>query len=149
GGMADGRSLASAIALGADGINMGTRFIATKESPVHDNVKQAIIEASELDFKLIMRPLKNTERVINNDAVERILEKEKQLGDAIKIDDVIDEVAGVYPKVMQGGDMDAGAWSCGLVAGLIDDIPSCKELIERIVADARAIAHERMAGMFA
>ncbi|MEM6684014.1 MAG: nitronate monooxygenase family protein [Pseudomonadota bacterium] len=149
GGMADGRSLASAIALGADGINMGTRFIATKEAPVHDNVKQAIIEASELDFKLIMRPLKNTERVINNDAVERILEKEKQLGDAIKIDDVIDEVAGVYPKVMQGGDMDAGAWSCGLVAGLIDDIPSCKELIERIVADARAIAHERMAGMFA
>lgn len=149
GGMADGRSLAAALALGADGINMGTRFIATQEAPVHDNVKQAIVDASELDFKLIMRPLRNTERVIVNDAVHRILEKEKQLGDQLTIDDLVPEVAGVYPKVMLDGDLDAGAWSCGLVAGLIDDVPTCKELIDRIVADAREITQSRMAAMFA
>lgn len=149
GGMADGRSLAAALALGADGINMGTRFIATKEAPVHQNVKQAILDATELDFRLIMRPLRNTERVLANPAVERILEKEKTLGDQLKIEDLIPEVAGVYPKVMMDGEMDAGAWSCGLVAGLIDDIPTCKELIDRIVADAREITASRLAAMFA
>lgn len=148
GGMADGRSLAAALAMGADGINMGTRFIATKEAPVHDNVKQAILDASELDFRLIMRPLRNTERVINNPAVERILAKEKELGDAITIEDILPEVAGKYPKVMVDGDMDTGAWSCGLVAGLINDIPTCKELVNRTVAEARSITQERMAGMF-
>ncbi|HCA24137.1 MAG TPA: nitronate monooxygenase, partial [Pseudomonas sp.] len=80
GGMADGRSLVSAMALGAEGMNMGTRFIATKEAPVHENVKQAIVAASELDTRLVMRPLRNTERVLNNAAVERIVEKEKALG---------------------------------------------------------------------
>jgi NADH:quinone reductase (non-electrogenic) len=80
GGMADGRSLVGALAMGADGINMGTRFIATQEAPVHDNVKQAIVVASELDTRLVMRPLRNTERVLNNPAVERLLEKERTLG---------------------------------------------------------------------
>ena len=80
GGMADGRSLVAALALGADGINMGTRFIATKEAPVHDHVKQALVAASELDTRLVMRPLRNTERVLNNAAVERLLEKERALG---------------------------------------------------------------------
>ena len=148
GGMADGRSLAAALAMGADGINMGTRFVATKEAPAHDNVKRAILEATELDFRLIMRPLRNTERVINNPAVERVLAKEKELGDALTIDDIRHEVSGVYPKVMVDGEMEAGAWSCGLVAGLIDDIPTCEELIERTVAEARAITKERLAGMF-
>ncbi|ETR74571.1 MAG: Nitronate monooxygenase [Candidatus Magnetoglobus multicellularis str. Araruama] len=139
GGMADGRSLAAALALGAEGINMGTRFIATQEAPVHDNVKQAIVSASELDTRLVMRPLRNTERVLNNSAVERILEKEARLGKNLKFEDIMDEVVGVYPKVMSDGNVDTGVWSCGMVAGLIHDIPTCKELIERIVSQAEKI----------
>jgi nitronate monooxygenase len=146
GGMADGRSLVASLALGADGMNMGTRFIATKEAPVHDNVKQAIVAASELDTRLVMRPLRNTERVMRNAAVERLLEKEKTLGDALTIEDIIDEVAGVYPKIMMEGDMDAGAWSCGMVAGLIHDIPTCRELIDRIMAEAEAIINQQLVG---
>lgn len=147
GGMADGRSLVASIAMGAQGMNMGTRFIATKEAPVHDNVKQAIVRASELDTRLVMRPLRNTERVMNNKAVERIIEKEKQLGTNIKFEDIIDEVAGVYPKIMTEGTMDAGAWSCGMVAGLINDIPSCKELIDNIMQEANDIVTKRLSGM--
>jgi NAD(P)H-dependent flavin oxidoreductase YrpB (nitropropane dioxygenase family) len=99
GGMADGRSLVAALAFGADGINMGTRFIATKEAPVHQNVKDAIVAASELDTRLVMRPLRNTERVLRNAAVDRLIEKEKTLGDDIRFEDIIDEVAGVYPRI--------------------------------------------------
>ena len=149
GGMADGRSLVAALALGADGINMGTRFIATQEAPVHENVKQAIVAASELDTKLVMRPLRNTERVLNNAGVERLLETEARLGADIKITDIIDEVAGVYPKVMIDGQMDAGAWSCGLVAGLIHDIPTVGDLVARIVREAREIIDQRLAGVLA
>lgn len=136
GGMADGRSLVASLAMGAAGMNMGTRFIATKEAPVHENVKQAIVAASELDTRLVMRPLRNTERVLTNAAVERLLEKEKELGDSIKFEDIIEEVAGVYPKIMTEGAMDEGAWSCGMVAGLIHDIPTCQELIDRIMKQA-------------
>ena len=139
GGQADGRSLIASIAMGAAGMNMGTRFIATKEAPVHQNVKDAIVAATELDTRLVMRSLKNTERVLNNDAVERLLEKEKRLGDKLKFEDIIEEVAGVYPRIMKEGDMDAGAWSCGMVAGLIHDIPSCAELINRIMKEAEDI----------
>ena len=149
GGMADGRSLVAALALGADGINMGTRFIATKEAPVHDNVKNAIVAASELDTRLVMRPLRNTERVLVNGAVERLLEKERSLGANLKFEDIIGEVAGVYPRIMKEGTMDAGAWSCGMVAGLIHDIPSCKELIDGIMAQADAIIRQRLAGLLA
>ena len=144
GGMGNGQQLAAALSMGADGINMGTRFIATKEAPVHQNVKEALVAASELDTELIMRPLRNTERVLANDAVQKILEKEKALGDEIQITDIMDEVAGVYPKIMQEGTMDAGAWSCGMVAGLIHDIPTCKELVERIVSDAEKIIKSRL-----
>ena len=144
GGMGNGQQLAAALSMGADGINMGTRFIATKEAPVHQNVKEALVAASELDTELIMRPLRNTERVLANGAVQKILEKEKALGDEIQITDIMDEVAGVYPKIMQEGTMDAGAWSCGMVAGLIHDIPTCKELVERIVADAEEIIKSRL-----
>ncbi|MEO0714409.1 MAG: nitronate monooxygenase family protein [Pseudomonadota bacterium] len=146
GGMADGRSLVASLAMGAQGMNMGTRFIATKEAPVHENVKQAIVAASELDTRLVMRPLRNTERVLTNDAVERLLDKEKALGADLKFEDIIEEVAGVYPKIMMDGEMDAGAWSCGMVAGLIYDIPTCKELIDRIMAEADALINERLAG---
>ena len=109
--------------------------------------KDAIVAATELDTRLIMRPLRNTERVLNNAAVERLLEKEKNLGTDLKIDDIIEEVAGVYPKIMKTGDMDAGAWSCGMVAGLIHDIPTCQELIDRIMAEANGIIRDRLAGM--
>lgn len=147
GGMADGRSLVAALALGADGMNMGTRFIATKEAPVHENVKKALVAATELDTRLVMRPLRNTERVLRNSAVDRLLEKERTLGANLKFEDIIEEVAGVYPRIMKDGDMDAGAWSCGMVAGLIHDIPTCQELVDRIMAEAHAIIGERLKGM--
>lgn len=147
GGMADERSLVAALAMGAEGMNMGTRFIATKEAPVHINVKNALVAASELDTRLIMRPLRNTERVLANAAVDRLIAKERALGDKLTFADIAEEVAGIYPRVMQQGDMDAGGWSCGLVAGLIHDIPTCKELIDRIMAGAEALIRVRLAGL--
>ena len=144
GGMADARSLVAAMALGAEGMNMGTRFIATEEAPVHENVKKAIVNASELDTRLIMRSLTNTERVLANPAVDRLMEKEKALGDKLTFSDIVDEVAGVYPTIMMDGDMDAGAWSCGMVAGLVYDIPSVKELIDRIVNEAEEIIQSKL-----
>nr|WHW29381.1 putative nitronate monooxygenase [uncultured bacterium] len=147
GGQADARSLVASLAMGAEGMNMGTRFIATKEAPVHQNVKDAIVAASELDTRLVMRPLRNTERVLNNPAVERLLEIEKEKGADLQFTDVIEQVAGVYPKIMLEGDMDIGAWSCGMVAGLINDIPTCKELIDGIMADAEKLINERLVGL--
>ena len=149
GGIGNAQQLVAALALGADGVNMGTRFIATKEAPVHQNVKEALVGASELDTTLIMRPLRNTERVLKNDAVTRIQEKEKELGENIQINDIMDEVAGVYPKIMSEGDMDAGAWSCGMVAGLIHDIPSCDELVGGMVKEAEEIIAKRLAAFAA
>ena len=147
GGMADGRSLVAALALGADGMNMGTRFMATREAPIHENVKKAIVAASELDTRLIMRRLRNTERVMINPGVERLLQIEREKGDALTIADIHDQVAGIYPKVMMDGEMEAGAWSCGMVAGLIHDIPSVKDLIDRIMREADALITQRLAGM--
>jgi NAD(P)H-dependent flavin oxidoreductase YrpB (nitropropane dioxygenase family) len=147
GGIADERALVAALALGADGVNMGTRFLATREAPVHENVKQAILKATELDTRLVMRPLRNTERVLNNAGVERLIEKEKRLGAAIQFSDIAPEVAGVYPRIMRDGEMDAGAWSCGMVAGLINDIPSVKDLIDRIMNGANAIMRDRLQAM--
>ena len=144
GGMADGRSLVAALALGADGINLGTRFIATREAPVHENVKQALVKASELDTRLIMRPLRNTERVLVNAKVERLLEKERALGNKVTFADIAEEVAGVYPRIMRDGEMDAGGWSCGMVAGLIHDIPTVQELIDRIMREAHEILRARL-----
>jgi NADH:quinone reductase (non-electrogenic) len=146
GGMADGRSLVAALSLGADGMNMGTRFIATKEAPVHEHVKQALLAATELDTRLVMRPLRNTERVLKNAAVDRLLEKERALGPNIKFEDILGEVGGVYPRIMKDGEMDAGAWSCGMVAGLIHDIPTVKELIDRTITEAESIVAGRLKG---
>ena len=146
GGMADGRSLVAALSLGAAGMNMGTRFIATKEAPVHQNVKNALVAATELDTRLIMRSLRNTERVLKNANVDRLLEIESEKGDKLTIDDIHDQVAGVYPRIMLDGQMDAGAWSCGMVAGLIHDIPSCKELVDRIMSEAETIIRGRLMG---
>ncbi len=149
GGMADGRSLVAALALGADGMNMGTRFMATQEAPIHLHVKEAIVAASELDTRLIMRPLRNTERVLANAAVDRLLSKERELGSKLNFADIAAEVGGVYPRIMQEGDMNAGAWSCGMVVGLIHDIPTCKELIDRIMAEAEELIRHRLEAMLA
>ena len=151
GGMADGRSLAASLALGADGMNMGTRFIATQEAPVHENVKRALVAATELDTRLIMRPIRNTERVLSNAAVEKILQIERErleAGQAVSIEDIRHLVAGSENrKVLQQGEMDAGAWSCGMVAGLIHDIPTCRELLDGIMEQAESLIRERLAGM--
>ncbi len=153
GGLANGRSLVAALALGADGINMGTRFIATKEAPVHENVKKTLVAASELDTRLIMRPIRNTERVLSNAAVEKVLEIEREkaaAGTTVGIEDIRHLVAGSENrKVLQKGEMDAGAWSCGMVAGLIHDIPSCEELVSGIMEEAETLIRERLAGMLA
>jgi NAD(P)H-dependent flavin oxidoreductase YrpB (nitropropane dioxygenase family) len=146
GGMADARSLVAALAMGAAGMNMGTRFIATKEAPVHPNVKQALVKATELDTVLVMRALRNTERVLKNKGVDQLLEIEREKGATLEIDDIHDQVAGVYPRVMVDGDMEAGAWSCGMVVGLINDVPTVKQLIDRIMADAEAIIRQRLTG---
>jgi nitronate monooxygenase len=153
GGMADARSLVASLALGADGMNMGTRFIATREAPVHENVKRALVAATELDTRLIMRPIRNTERVLSNAAVEEVLRIERerlQAGEPLEIDDIRHLVAGSENrKVLQQGEMDAGAWSCGMVAGLIHDIPSCQELLDAIIGEAEALINDRLAGMAA
>src|SRR5437764_10797078 len=146
GGMADGRSLVAALSLGAAGMNMGTRFIATKEAPVHQNVKNALVAASELDTVLVMRALRNTERVLKNKGVDQLLEVERDKGASLKIEDIHEQVAGVYPRVMVDGDMDAGAWSCGMVVGLMHDIPTVKELIDRIMTESDKIIRQRLTG---
>ena len=147
GGMADARSLVASLAMGAEGMNMGTRFIATQEAPVHENVKQALVAASELDTRLIMRSLRNTDRVLNNGAVEKLLEKEKALGPKLDFNDLAEELVGVYPRVMQQGELDARGWSCGMVAGLVHDIPTVKELIDRIMREADELIHQRLASL--
>ncbi len=140
----------AALVLGADGMNMGTRFLATQEAPVHPNVKAAIVAADERDTRLIMRGRRDTERVLTNPAVERIVEKEKVLGAAIKFDDIADDVVGVYRRIMEDGETEIGAWSCAMVAGLIKDVPTCRASIDRIVGEAEAdeIAHARFASIF-
>ena len=147
GGIGNAQQLVAALALGAEGINMGTRFIATTEAPVHQNVKDCILAASELDTTLIMRPLRNTERVIKNSAVEKIVEIERDKGANLEIGDIVDLVAGVYPKVMTDGDMESGAWSCGMVAGLIHDVPSCHDLVNNMVSEAEDIIRGRLASV--
>jgi NADH:quinone reductase (non-electrogenic) len=144
GGMADGRSLVAALALGAAGMNMGTRFIATKEAPVHDNVKRAIVAASELDTRLIMRGLRNTERVLKNKGAERIIEIEREKGATLTIADIKEQVGGMYPRIMGEGDVDAGAFSCGMVAGLVHDIPTVADLIDGIMRQAEQLIRSRL-----
>jgi len=147
GGMADARSLVAALALGAEGVNMGTRFLATREAPVHANVKQAVVAAGERDTRLIMRPLRNTERVLMNASVERVLAIEEDRGSALAFEDIADEVSGVYRSIMDAGEVDAGPFSCGMVAGLISDVPTCAELIRRIIDEAEELIRARLAGI--
>ncbi|MCG8536428.1 MAG: nitronate monooxygenase family protein [Pseudomonadales bacterium] len=147
GGLGDGRGLAAALALGADGINMGTRFVATKEAPVHENVKQRMVEASELDTSLIFRTLRNTARVFKNSVAEKVVEIEALPGDT-NFDDLAPLVAGVKGReVLDKGDLEYGIWTAGMIVGLIHDIPDCDTLLKRIVADAEEIINARLSGM--
>ncbi|MCH8265839.1 MAG: nitronate monooxygenase [Proteobacteria bacterium] len=147
GGLGDGRGLAAALAMGADGINMGTRFMATREAPIHDKVKQKMVEASELDTALIYRTLKNTARVFKNSVAEKVLEIEAQEGPT-QFEDIQALVQGIKGReLFEDGDLDSGIWSAGMIVGLIDDIPSCEELITRIVAEAEEIISQRLGQM--
>lgn len=147
GGFGDGRGLAAALALGAEGINMGTRFVATKEAPVHENVKQRMVEASELDTALIFRTLNNTARVFKNSIADKVVEIEAQPG-ATDFKDLQPLVAGVKGReVLDKGDLEYGIWTAGMVVGLIKDIPTCDELLKTIVADAQEIIAARLAAM--
>ncbi|MBI2424243.1 MAG: nitronate monooxygenase [Candidatus Hydrogenedentes bacterium] len=146
GGFGDGRGLAGALALGADGINMGTRFVATKEAPVHGNVKQALVDHDELNTRLIMRTLRNSERVLLNEAAQNVLDIEAA-GNA-SIDDIRHIVSGkVGLDMIREGDTEKGVLSTGQVMGLIRDVPSVAELIHRIVGDAESIIKRRLAAM--
>ena len=148
GGFGNGKGLVAALALGADGINMGTRFMATKEAPVHANMKQAMVEATERDTTLIFRTMHNTARVFKN-AVSTEVVSIEQKGNA-KFEDIAHLVAGTRGRAaMAEGDIDGGIWTAGQVIGLINDIPSCKELLDGIVADAEAIIKNRFENMIA
>lgn len=146
GGFGDGRGLAAALALGADGINMGTRFMVTEEAPIHQKVKQRMVQASELDTALIFRTLRNTSRVFNNKVAQKVVEIEALPGET-QFEEIAPLVKGVRGReLFESGDLDHGVWSAGMVIGLIDDIPSCKVLVERIVAEAEAIIAQRLQG---
>ena len=144
GGFADGRGLVGALGLGADGMNMGTRFVATQEAPVHENVKQALVDHNERDTRLIMRTLRNTERVLHNEAVDKVLEIESR-GNT-KIEDIVPYVSGLVGKEMlEEGNMEKGVLSAGQCMGFIHDIPTCQELLDRIMAEAEQIINEKFA----
>ncbi|WP_208721996.1 NAD(P)H-dependent flavin oxidoreductase [Rhodococcus qingshengii] len=145
GGFADARGLVAALALGADGINMGTRFMCTEESPIHRNIKDAIVAASEVDTELIFRSLRNTARVARNSISQEVVEI---LSSGGKFEDVRHLVAGARGRaVFDSGDQEAGIWTAGTVQGLIHDIPTVGELVERIVAESEALIAGRLTGL--
>jgi nitronate monooxygenase len=145
GGFADGRGLVAALGLGADGMNMGTRFVATQEAPLHMNVKQMLVDHGELDTRLIMRTLRNTERVIQNPVVDKVLEIESREGDT-KIEDLVPYVSGLVGKEMlEDGETEKGIMSAGQSMGLVKDIPTCQELLDRIMAEAEEIINAKFA----
>jgi nitronate monooxygenase len=145
GGFGDGRGLVGALGLGADGMNMGTRFVATQEAPVHPNLKQMLVDHNELDTRLIMRTLRNTERVVHNPVVDKVLEIEGREGDT-KIEDLVPYVSGLVGKEMlEDGDTDKGIMSAGQSMGLVRDIPTCQELLDRIMAEAEEIINQKFA----
>ncbi|ACU38216.1 NAD(P)H-dependent flavin oxidoreductase [Actinosynnema mirum] len=145
GGFTDARGLVAALALGAEGVNMGTRFLCTQEAPVHEKVKAQIVASSELDTELIFRPLRNTARVASNSVSRKVVEV---LAEGGEFPDVRDLVAGARGrKVFEDGDLEAGVWSTGMAQGLIDDVPTVRELVDRIVTEAEALIAGRLAGV--
>ena len=148
GGFGDGRGLVAALALGADGINMGTRFCVTKEAPIPDSFKQQMVANDERATDLIFRTLHNTARVMRNEVSREVVEIERR-GSA-KFEDVQHLVAGTRGRdALSSGDTDGGIWSAGMIQGLIHDIPTCKELIDRIIAEAEALIKGRLEGLVA
>lgn len=144
GGFADGRGLVAALALGAEGINMGTRFCATQEAPVHERIKQFYLDNDERDTNLLLRPFRNTSRVAKNSISDRVLEISQKPD--LKFEDIQPYVSGLKGKLaLETGDIDAGLITAGQVQGLIHDIPTCKELIERIIQEANQIIDSRLA----
>lgn len=147
GGFADGRGLAAALALGADGINMGTRFMATQEAPVHPNIKEKMVNASELDTTLIFRTLRNTARMFTNSVSEKVVSMEAE---GKKIDEIGPVASGQRGKlVYEEGDSEAGVWSAGMCIGLVDDVPTVKELVDRIVGEAEELINQRLKSIVA
>jgi nitronate monooxygenase len=145
GGFGDGRGLVAALALGAEGINMGTRFMCTRESPIHQLVKEKIVANDERETELIFRTMRNTSRVARNAISTKVVAMEKE---GAKFEDVRELVAGARGKmVYASGDADEGIWSAGQVQGLIHDIPTCAELVSRIIRDAEAIIRSRLEAM--
>jgi len=135
GGIADGRGMAAALVLGADGINMGTRFQVTKEAPIHDNIKQALVAATERDTRLIFRTLKNTARVFRNQVSDEVVKAESA---GCRFEDIKHLVAGARGRVaLESGDTQAGIVAAGMVIGLIDDVPDCHTLIQRMVRECQ------------
>ncbi|MCK4088090.1 nitronate monooxygenase [Acinetobacter radioresistens] len=144
GGFADGRGLVAALALGAEGINMGTRFCATQEAPIHERIKQFYLDNDERDTNLLLRPFRNTSRVAKNSISDRVLEISQKPD--LKFEDIQPYVSGLKGKLaLETGDIDAGLITAGQVQGLIHDIPTCKELIERIIQEANQIIDSRLA----
>lgn len=146
GGFSDGRGLAAALAMGAEAVSMGTRFLGTAEAPVHQNLKDKLLEATELDTQLIFRKFRNTARVYRNSIAEEVVSIERQEG--TEFSDVAELVSGKRgAQVLKTGDMEQGIWWAGLSQGLIYDIPSVEDLIKRIVHDADAIIRKRLTGL--
>ena len=147
GGIGEGRGLAAAMAMGADGINMGTRFCATKEAPIHDNIKRALVEATEHDTRLIFRTMNNTARVLANAISDEVVATERREG-GCEFEDIRHLVAGQRGKAaLEAGEVDNGVITAGPVIGLIDDIPSCAELIERMMEEARRYLRDGLAAL--
>ncbi|TDC90900.1 nitronate monooxygenase [Saccharopolyspora aridisoli] len=147
GGIADARGLVAALTLGADGVNMGTRFMCTQESPIHDDVKKRITEAGERDTELIFRPLRNTARVASNSVSRAVVAK---LDDGGAFEDVRELVAGARGRqVYEQGDTELGIWSVGMVQGLINDVPTVGDLVARIVTEAGELIHDRLGKLVA
>ncbi|MBD94831.1 MAG: nitronate monooxygenase [Acidobacteria bacterium] len=146
GGFGDARGLVAALALGADGMNMGTRFMATREAPIHDNIKQQLVDASERDTALIFRTLRNTARVFKNQIAEEVRTIEARGG--ATIDDIKHLVAGERGRIaLKAGKTNGGVWSAGMVAGLIHDVPTCQELVTRIMTEAETLIDHRLTAM--
>ncbi len=145
GGFADARGLVAALALGAEAMNMGTRFVATREAPAHEKVKQWYVDASETDTMYVMRSLRNTERVLRNEIAEKVVEMEEQGAGIAELAPLVSGQNGL--RVLKDGDTDVGLMTAGLSVGLVRDVPTVRELIDTIISEAQQIAGTRLAGM--
>ena len=145
GGIADGRGLAAALALGCEGINMGTRFLVTQEAPIHEGIKQKVVEMDENQTRLIFRSFKNTARVYRNEVADEVAAVEAAGGDFGQVHHLVS--GANQEKAWSTGDIEAGMVTVGMCGGLINDIPSCEDLVKNIMTDAEQIIRSRLAGI--